>query len=68
MPVLDGFAAAKVIKELYPDTAALVCSAYDCQAFRNEARRLGLDGYFSKSDRKAILEAIEAVERTRFPH
>lgn len=65
MPVLDGFAAAKVIKELYPNTAVLVCSAYDCQAFRNEARRLGLDGYVSKSDRTAILEAIEKVQRRR---
>lgn len=65
MPGLNGLAAAKVIKELYPDTAVLVCSAYDCQAFQNEARRLGLEGYVSKSDRKGILEAIEAVQRSR---
>lgn len=67
MPVLNGFAAGKVIKELYPYTAVLVCTAFDCQAFRNEARRLGLDGCVSKSDRKALVEAIEMLERNRFP-
>lgn len=66
MPVVNGFAAGKVIKALYPGTAVLVCSAHECQAFRNEARRLGLDGFVSKSDSKGILDTIEAVQGRRF--
>lgn len=68
MPGLNGFAAAKVIKELSPDTAILVYSAYDSEAFLHEARRMGLDGFVSKSEsRRVILDAVEAVRRSRFP-
>ena len=50
MPVINGFDAAKVIKELYPDTAILAYSILQSEGFLNESRRIGLDGYISKSD------------------
>ena len=64
MPVLNGFAAAEAIKELCPDTAILVYSVYDPKAFLKEAKRLGVDGYVSKSEgRQAIVNQIAAIER-----
>lgn len=66
MPGLNGFAAAKVIKELSPDIPILVYSAYHSEAFLNEAHRLGLNGYVSKSEsRQAIVDAVDAVGRSR---
>jgi DNA-binding NarL/FixJ family response regulator len=44
LPVVKGFEAAKVIKELHPDTAILAYSILQSEGFRNEARRIGLDG------------------------
>lgn len=68
MPGLNGFAAAKVIKELSPNTAILVYSAYHSEAFLHEARRMDLDGFVSKSEsRRVILDAVETVRRSRLP-
>ena len=66
MPVLSGFIAAKIIKQILPRTAILIYSVHESQAFVNEAERIGLDGYVSKSEHgPAILNAIKAVERRR---
>jgi DNA-binding NarL/FixJ family response regulator len=66
MPLLNGFAAAKAIKEYSPGTAVVVYSVYESEAFLKEALRIGLDGYVSKTDRwQDILHAIEEVERRR---
>ena len=64
MPVVNGFDAAKIIKELYPDTAILAYSILQSDGFLNEARRIGLDGYVSKSDGlRATLNAVDEVQR-----
>jgi DNA-binding NarL/FixJ family response regulator len=64
MPVLSGFAAARAIKEFYPDTAILVYSVYAPEAFLKEAKRLGLDGYISKSEnRQALLNEVATLQR-----
>ena len=66
MPTLNGFEAAKLIKELYPETAILVYSILQSEAFLNELLRLGVDGYISKSDGvQAVLKAVEAVQHRR---
>ena len=67
MPVLNGFAAAKAIKEFSPETAVVVYSVYESEAFLKEALRIGLDGYVSKTDRwQDILKAVEEVEHRRY--
>jgi DNA-binding NarL/FixJ family response regulator len=66
MPNLSGFGAAKVIKEVSPGTAILVYSMHRSQAFLDEARRIGVDGYVSKSeDGATLLMAVDAAYRHR---
>jgi CheY-like chemotaxis protein len=66
MPVVNGFDAAKVIKELYPDTAILAYSILQSEGFLNESRRIGFDGYISKSDgARAVLKAVDEVQHRR---
>lgn len=66
MPALSGFGAAKLIRALYPDTPILVYSMHRSQAFLEEARRIGVNGYVSKSeDGPTLLMAVDAVEHRR---
>lgn len=66
MPLLNGFGAARVIKEWSPNTPILVYSIYRSEAFLLEARRIGLEGYVSKSeDGPTLLMAVDAVQRNR---
>jgi DNA-binding NarL/FixJ family response regulator len=66
MPALSGFGAARLIKELLPETPILVYSMHRSQAFLEEARRIGVNGYISKSeDGPTLLMAVDAVQRHR---
>jgi len=66
MPVLSGFGAAKVIRARLPEIPILVYSMYRSEAFVDEARRIGLNGYVSKSqDGPTLLMAVDAVQRNR---
>lgn len=66
MPNLSGLGAAKVIKEVSPDTAILVYSMHRSQAFLDEARRIGVDGYVSKSeDGATLLMAVDSAYQHR---
>lgn len=66
MPALNGFEAAKLIKRLYPETAILAYSILQSKAFLNEALRIGMDGYISKSaGGQAVLKAVEEVQHRR---
>ena len=66
MPALSGFEVAKLIKELYPETAILAYSILQSEAFLNEALRLGMDAYVSKSGGvQALVKAIEEVQHRR---
>ena len=63
MPVLNGLAAAKAIREFYPDTAIVIYSMYSPEAFLKEAKRLGLEGYISKCEsREKLLNAVAAAQ------
>ncbi|MGH9735106.1 MAG: response regulator, partial [Candidatus Acidiferrales bacterium] len=50
MPRLSGFGAAKLIKELCPQTPILLYSMYHSPAFLDEARRIGVTGYVAKTE------------------
>lgn len=66
MPLLNGFGAARVIKECFPDIPILVYSMYRSEAFLREAQRIGLGGYVAKSqDGPTLLMAVDAVQRNR---
>lgn len=66
MPKLSGFGAAKLIKELCPNTPILLYSMYHSAAFLDEARRIGVGGYVAKTeDGPTFLMAVEAVQRNR---
>lgn len=66
MPALSGFGAARLIKELCPGIPILVYSMHRSQAFLEEARRIGVSGYVSKSeDGPTLLMAVDAVRHNR---
>lgn len=66
MPILSGFGAARLIKERFPEVPILAYSMYRSEAFLMEARRIGLEGYVSKSeDGPTLLMAVDAVQNHR---
>jgi len=70
MPVLDGFAAARVIKGQSPQTAIVMFSVFADRQFIELARKAGLNGLVAKeADGPALLSAIDAVKhnQTYFP-
>lgn len=62
MPVLDGFEAARRIRELLPQTCVLFLSGSDAPSDVEEAQRVGASGYLTK-DRIAsdLVHAIYAA-------
>ena len=62
MPVLDGIEATKKIKELYPQVAILILSAYDDDQFVFSLLEGGAAGYLLKSaSGREIVNAVRAV-------
>lgn len=62
MPKLDGIAATRQIKALYPDTAVLVLTAYDDDQFVFSLLEAGAAGYLLKSVRgRELVDAVRAV-------
>jgi DNA-binding NarL/FixJ family response regulator len=61
MPVLDGFGAAKEIKQLLPEVPILFFSIYDDEAMMDQARSLG-EGVVLKDQMGAmLLKAVDAL-------
>ncbi len=61
MPVVDGFAAARVIKEKVPDTAIVILSANADKRFIDEAKKIGVRAYVAKTKAgEALVKAVEA--------
>src|SRR5246127_2465121 len=70
MPLLDGFSAARQIKEIAPLTPILIFSLHRTEAFLEVAQKIGVSGYISKSeDIPSLLKAVEAAlhNQTYFP-
>lgn len=62
MPRLDGVAATKKIKELYPKVSVLILSAYDDDQFVFSLLEGGAAGYLLKSaSGREIIDAVRAV-------
>jgi DNA-binding NarL/FixJ family response regulator len=71
MPVLGGFGAAKVLREMLPNIPILFYSMHEGEYIISEAKRLGASGFVCKSDLAAtLLDAVEALvvhKSTYFP-
>lgn len=73
MPVMDGYAAAKRIRELEtgkdrPRLPIVVLSAEDPRAQRRQGALVGCSGFLSKPVRKSdLLEAIRAYSMVESP-
>lgn len=70
MPVMDGVAAIRAIRESLPDARVIVLTTYDGDEDISQALRAGARAYLLKdASRAELMEAIEAVHRgeTRIP-
>ena len=71
MPLMDGFEAARKLHKVLPDIPILIYSMHGSDQLIKEIRRLGLQGFVSKSDISKVLpEAVNAVvvqKATFFP-
>lgn len=64
MPVVDGFKATRLIRELLPDSSVLLLSMHDGTNMRNVAMSAGAYGFVCKDQAAAVLRrAVEAVSR-----
>lgn len=70
MPRLDGFAAAKRIRQIHPGALLVAYTGYSGQEFRQQGLACGFDHYFSKFETGAMLDSVSAaardLERRRF--
>jgi two-component system response regulator NreC len=64
MPVLGGFAAAKELQRLRPQTPILFLTMNAGEAFVSEARKAGVQGFVTK-DRagEVLVDAVKALLR-----
>jgi len=60
----DGLMAASIIRNLYPETAVLVLSAFIDQAARSAAQEIGVSGFLRKDHNVdhvvSVLDVIDA--------
>ena len=72
MPLMGGFEAARKLRKVFPDIPILIYSMHGSDQLIKEIRRLGLQGFVSKSDiSKALPEAVNALvvqKATFFPY
>lgn len=61
MPVLNGFAATRVIKQGWPATKVFITTAFESESYRLEATRVHADGFVPKAELKRGLEAAFGV-------
>lgn len=61
MPLLNGFAATKIIKKGWPATKVLITTADDSDAYRMQAKVVQADGFVPKAELKRGLEAAFGI-------
>ncbi len=62
MPVLNGFEAAREIRTKLPESAIVILSSNADQHFVEEAKKIGVRAYVSKTKAgEALVKAIEAA-------
>lgn len=62
MPVMDGLAAAKALKESAPEIRVILLTIHDDEPSRSKAREAGAAGFVSKhADETVLLNAIRSA-------
>lgn len=65
MPILDGYAAARLVKEALPGCRVIALSIHEDAAARQKAVEAGMDSFVSKASRlQELLDAIRAAARS----
>ena len=66
MPIVDGFKAARLIREILPDASILMLSMHDGTKLRHVAMSVGADGFVCKDQGVAVLrQAIQTVSHNQ---
>lgn len=64
MPVKDGYATAKVVKEKFPEIRIIILSMHNEKIYIERMYSAGIDGYLLKSaGKEEIIQAIEKVSK-----
>ena len=64
MPMLDGFSAAKKIKEVLPETPILMLSMHSGREMIRASQAAGAQGFVTKTDVAAVLlKAVDALRQ-----
>jgi len=65
MPVLDGYAAAQLVKEALSGCRVIALSIHEDAAARQKAAEAGMDSFVSKASRlQELLDAIRVAARS----
>ncbi len=65
MPVLDGYAAARLMKEALPNCRVIALSIHEDAASRQKSMEAGMDSFVSKaSDLQELFDTIRAARRS----
>ena len=66
MPVVDGLAATRLIKQQCPQCRVIILSIHDDEAVRARARSAGADDFVDKgAPLAALLQAIQTISTER---
>ena len=71
MPILSGLEAAEAIRKVLPQVPILILSMHDGKQVIEQAKRIGVQGYVTKSQAgTTLLDAVYSLLRreTFFPH
>jgi DNA-binding NarL/FixJ family response regulator len=62
MPVLDGFSAAREIKNASPQTPIIILTLQKTEVFSQVAERIGIDAYLTKTeDGPSLLRTVDRL-------
>jgi DNA-binding NarL/FixJ family response regulator len=62
MPIMNGLDAARTIRRFAPDTPILILTVHKSRQLMEEAQKIGVQGYVTKSDAsQTLLSAMDAV-------
>jgi two-component system nitrate/nitrite response regulator NarL len=70
MPILNGLEAARMIRQVSPDTPIVILSVHKSRQLLKEAQEIGVRGYVTKEEAsQTLIKAADAVLRklTFFP-
>lgn len=70
MPEMNGLDAARIIRQLSPETPILMVTLYLSRQLSDEARKVGIRGTCAKTDIRHVVDAVGAIlrEETYFPN